>query len=109
MPPECQVICSLALTKFTYICESLKSGEITLGELRNIAENTDQMNRLCEAVTIKGDTTMSTILKQRLAEYREFEDHKKLYLIICNWIPARHCFDGRSMQVNVLYLRKKWY
>ena len=76
------------------MCDSLKSGSITVGELRHMAEHEDQVQQLFKAVLSNEENrSMNSIFCLRLEEYHTFVDNKTKYLQICNWIPHRHCFD----------------
>ena len=100
MPEESQAACLCALSKFNEVCDSLKTGDITVGDLWMIAGNRDRMQRLCRAVTSSGSKegnsydSLNILLQARLIEFRTFQDYKTMHLKICNWIPSQHCFIG---------------
>ena len=82
LPPECQMACLCALSKFQEISGQVKSGNITIIQLHKIKSNQEQMKRLCAAATPQdkeADLTYSTVshaLQQRLEEFQTFERSK---------------------------------
>ena len=84
LPPECQVTCVCALSKFREVCVQMQTRSITVTELQKIKNNQEQMKRLCEAATVNGDSKESgqlsykaveSVLSQIMEEFGVFEEH----------------------------------
>ena len=67
-----------------------------MAELKNIDEHRDQLKRLCEAATVRGNKKEKELtsyehlqdsLKQRLEEAHEFEERQKYLSHLCDYIP----------------------
>lgn len=97
LPDECQVACLCALTKFQEVCGRVQSGDISMSELHKIKGNSEQMKRLCAAVTVQGDkkegrqlsfNTVQGALQQRLEEFSTFEQKRSYLSHLCTHLSS---------------------
>lgn len=86
-----QLICMCALSKLENVCMQIKTGDISVMELKEIREKQDQMRRLCDAAAAgegESETSLSSsnlvvYVSQRLNEYNFFlKYHRQLDQLI---------------------------
>ena len=91
-----QEICQQAMELFKITCSSLLDGSITMIELEKLQKNSEQVQKLYDAIIVGPDENQEAFqsdylydqigkaLKDRLEEYQAFMDHlKKLENILC--------------------------
>lgn len=67
---NCSVLCTCAETTLEKLCDKIKSGKITLDELRRVKNKRDCFYELC--IANNSPDNMKLILQQKFDEYDEF-------------------------------------
>lgn len=83
LPENCQVICACAVSKLEEVRKNLQSRKVTILELRKIAEQKTQMQRLFEAASTQQneanksvDLSYETVLQLRIEEFKYFTEQQ---------------------------------
>lgn len=79
---EWQLICVCAISILENVCERIRTGDISVGELKQIKATKKQMDKLCDAATQgRRNTSMpsakdlNTSISQRLTQYEHFQTY----------------------------------
>ena len=108
LPEWCTVVCTCADSTLDDICDRLRTGIVTLEELKKITEKRDQLQALCSAHINRKDkqytqktAALKQILQQRIKEQQRFTRTRELLGFLCGRISVKVL--GRLIVENIIW------
>ena len=114
-----QEICQRAIDMFKITCSSLCDGSITMIVLGKLQNDTEHIQKLCDAITVDPANKsqqlqaqysfelISGALTDRLKEYEAFQDHFKILKNLVRYLAAANLnIIGKNIAHHILFSKR---